>query len=598
MSKPQKNWAMINMINQRKLAKRTNEQGRNPTAGTSTGERPAKITNRRGVVDDPDYNYDPDVELLADDGIMELDEPQQDAPSMATGGRSASSSGGGQRGVVPLPIGVRDTGTSFTKTFTKQYHLRIFNNSLEWRTQFPPNIQNIMVKWPYHDLPVEYIGFYLTEDEMKWCQQFSKCTALNASVRLSNHTAVMPFETNSTLTTVGNNNVGVKLAVIDPKISSIRKGVFENPESLIRNVFWGKHALDLNVGNVWSTTRVQDLGAQYITRNYDARFIYVNCDQPVTGQPEIDQTYGENIFPVRDFVVKRINASMNEGEFHNWEHTFANNTVMFGRDDSFAPTGTLAYNEKTMGTRNLPTYTANPIIAPGNMSEGPTAVVPNQASISMGKWRDTKATKFGQLQFYNRNIRYADQMPAISFGIDSLYSATAASAVSTLVHTYIEVVVDVMLQVEIEDGNPRFRIGDGFKQSLRQPYWELPEMAYQHTDLSRDPWLLKPMAGYPNGNIRNTTVDLWDFDRHTGGPTLVNTALNNANAQLRSTTHKLQEATESIKNAKHVIDSCKNVMTEDQRKAVKALKGSASVLHTEDNAYKKCNEERTKYNLE
>lgn len=597
MSKPQKNWAMINLINQRKTAKRANEQGRNPDPGTSSGERAAKISNRRNVVDDPDYNYDPDSELLANDGPMELDEPQQDAPSMATGGRNASSSGGGQRGVVPLPIGLRDSRTNFTKTFRKQYHLRVFNSSLEWRKQYPPNTENIMVKWPYHDLPVEYVGFFLSKDEMKWLQQFSKCTAIDASVNLSSNTAVMPFETNSTMTTVGNNNVGVKLSVIDPNISAVRKGVYEHPEALIRDIFWGEHALDCNVGNTWSSTDVQKLGAQYVTRNYDARFAYINCDQSITTQPEIDQTYGENVFPVRDYVIKRINASMNEGAFHEWNHQFAPNTVIFGRDDSFAPTGTVAYNEKTMGTRNLPTLTANPKEPPGNLSTGPLAVVANVVSSNMGRWRDVKNSKFDQLQFYNRNIWYQDQMPAISFGIDSLYSATTVTGVSTLVNTFVEVIVDVALTVEVTDGNPRFRMGDGFKQSLRQPAFDLPEQAYFNTDLTRDAWLLKPMAGYPNGNIRNQTVDLWDYDRNTGGPTLANSALERTTKKLHHTTAKLNEVNKAVENAKHVIESCKNVMTDDQRKAVKALKGSTAVMYTEDVAARKCADERTKYNL-
>lgn len=585
---------MINVINRRKLAKRTNEQRNDPDSRASTGGSAAKISSRRGLVDDPDFNYDPDVELLANEPDMDIDEPQQDAPTMAAGGRLATSSGGGQRGVVPLPIGLRDPRTSFTKIFTKQYQLRIFNTGIEARTQFPPNTQNIMMKWPYHDLPVEYVGFYLNFDEMKWCQQFSKCIAKRASVQLSNNTAVMPFETNSSVTTVGNNNVGVKLSVLDPSISAHRKGILPDIEKTIKDVFWGKHSMDIGVTAGWSGSQIHNLGAQYITRNYDARYVYINCIESVSTQPEIAHTYGENVFPVRDYIAKRINASMNEGHFHSWEHEFAPNTVFLGRDDSFAPTGTVAHNEKTMGTRNLPTFTANPRYPPGNMSEG--ALNTNESSLcTMGQWRDVRTIKFAEMQFYNRNVRNTDQMPAISFGLDSLYSATSVEGVPDLVKAYVEVVVDVMIEVEIEDGNPRFRIGDGYQKSLRQPAFALPEMAYLNTDPNRDAWIIKDMTGYTNGNIRNTTVDLWDYDRVTSGPLVGPTV--EAEAKLSSTTRELRSAKTNLTNAKSVLESCKNVMTEEQRKATKAIRGTDKVLATEDEAYKLCEKERKKYNL-
>ena len=235
------------------------------------------------VQDSPSYNPDSrHGEMDPESGAAALSAPDMDEPMQldaayadGSGGIGLRSGAGGMRGTAILPTGLRDPCGHYTRTYTKQYKLRLFNSSIEARSISTHITAGNQIRYPYHDLPVDYVGFYFSPDELAELSHYTQVNITDCEVSVSNKTAVLFFETAASTSTIGNNNVGVYLAQIDPAVTSCRTGMSNNDlQHNIQHIFWGTHFNALNLGTAWSAADLNKLSAQFVVHNYDNRFEY------------------------------------------------------------------------------------------------------------------------------------------------------------------------------------------------------------------------------------------------------------------------------------------------------------------------------------
>ena len=112
----------------------------------------------------------------------DMDEPMQLDAAYAdgSGGVGLRAGAGGMRGTAILPTGLRDPCGHYTRTYTKQYKLRLFNSSIEARSISTHITAGNQIRYPYHDLPVDYVGFYFSPAYRDW-ETDRKSTRLNSS---------------------------------------------------------------------------------------------------------------------------------------------------------------------------------------------------------------------------------------------------------------------------------------------------------------------------------------------------------------------------------------------------------------------------------
>lgn len=487
------NYAAVNVINKRRRAK---------NAGNTEDKRqrinpPPEISPQKGAAagtaDDPvegssssHSNSASGASAQSSASAMDIDpiDFQNDASTRSAGNNAGMSTTAGTRGVAQLPTGVRDPPSSGSRLFTKQYVIRIFNEQVEYRSFLSGgrpglNLQGKSVRWPFHDIPVDLVQFFVNRDEMLWLKQFGKVTGGKASVKVYNRTAVIPFETNSTLTTVGNNNVGVHLCQIDPNVTNIRIGQLPEPAPLLETL-QGKHIGELPANVNWST-ELSTLGAQFVTRNYDHRFEYLADFSTIPNNihdsvwPQARSEYRGNAFPIRDFIVKRENASFNEGLFTEWDYDYSD-ALIFARCDDAMPFGALTGGSATFGPGNRGTAKFNDTpsqIGTGIIGgRGPyntqtkTMYVEDDRLYS-SRFADVTIDNFPMLKFYS-HPEHPKTVPGLIIGIDTLMSATTYAGAPAKVNTYIELTLDCSLEVHYSNSNELYRMNQANAQ-LRIP---------------------------------------------------------------------------------------------------------------------------------
>ncbi|XP_037932857.1 uncharacterized protein LOC119667626 [Teleopsis dalmanni] len=119
------------------------------------------------------------------------------------------------------------------------------------------------------------LGFCLSKDEISMLIGATTARVKNIGVEIHHKTAVLTFETQSSNTNVGNNNIGVYLCHLAEDIGLKCFGQTAENNSIVENIFWGKHGSRLE-----STEWRDELGSEYITKNYDHRFQYYSNTTP------------------------------------------------------------------------------------------------------------------------------------------------------------------------------------------------------------------------------------------------------------------------------------------------------------------------------
>ena len=426
---------------------------RNWGAISNVNKRKAEKNNKRQKLTDQPMEEDGNIDVASS------------APTSDTGTGSGSNTGGtmgGVRGQVPLYHGLPVLPRSYSATFTKQYKIRLFN---ELTTYTKVNILNsgalCRFQYNYHDLPVNSLGFYLSEAEIRRLVLKTEVRVKNVDVQVHNKTAIYTFETNASSSSVGNNNLGIYISQVDP--NAIRFGSQSvRDDNLIRNIFWGRHATTLPISQNPSSN-LTGFGAQDITRNYNNKFSYnslIGTSALVSQTPNpIIEQHAVNISRI---LFNRRNASMNEGAYIDWSYQpkgglIFSQSFISGNLDSHSNENSLSIYQNNRGLRHtftnitfqqekLPDLPLGQSIAAttnanGTISDGPfinqSLVAGNVATVLIND---------------NMIIGNHGRAPILAFGIDPEISITQANGNVSIVPSHVDFIINTSITLEITEG--------------------------------------------------------------------------------------------------------------------------------------------------
>uniref|UniRef100_A0A1L8E5W6 Putative vp n=1 Tax=Haematobia irritans TaxID=7368 RepID=A0A1L8E5W6_HAEIR len=408
------------------------------------------------------------------------------------GGSMSASSAGGLRGTALLPRGIRQEGMRSIRKFRKQYLLRLQNEVVEISHKHEPvfstnnneaqatgnlNSSNYgsfgIIRYPYHDLPVHMLGFYLTKQEINSLRYYSEARVVNCQVDVYNKTGVLNFETGASVSTIGNNNVGIYLIELSKDIGRKRTGKLPDQAILLDEVFWGEKLYEVKKSdNEFTKTDVAKLGSRYVRRTLNNKFEYwTPMNQAMDKVP--NNTYmsfsqnGWNLpgivpyFNVNPFIEKRVNASMTEGLFTTWSYKPTDGLVA-----GYFDTGPLSlYNDKmkfnqhmVMPLQSSP-FTRNIV---GNNSMTPVLGLNNCGGIN-----DQQVTEIPKIvtqrpfktlnernMLIERSLMSGKTVPPLIIGIEPLVSELPTNTGNTWspVRCFVDLYVDVELEMEVKYG--------------------------------------------------------------------------------------------------------------------------------------------------
>lgn len=463
-----------------KRAKLLAERGENNNADANRpadtpAESPSKPSGSRAEAAEMDTN----------DGSVAMDTNVNDFTSSSVGGGSrvqrstneggsdvGNKSGEGLRGMASLPTGVRQSTQNVVRTYKKQYLLRIENDCIKAkniivRSTPTDNFYARAIRYPYHELPVNSLGFYLSMSEIQDLQTRTRATVKDCRIKCYNKTAVLTFETNASTTNIGNNNIGVYLNIIDPQIQSARAGEYEHGQGdLIERVCWGS---DVNLENEWKT-ELQDLGAQYLRRNWDNSFLYYT---PVKQHknPELNITTDMTIplFDINPWIEKRINVSFDEGNFLTWSYQPKNGLIagqMF--DMGYTAIGRRAFSKKyslplTTGAFEHSGSSGVNIHNYSDVQNGEgssvcvnTIYVKKDSALATAPFLNCNPVQYSQMVIDDPLQGKECNVPPLIFGIEPLltYQKMKWAVVPCFVDIYVDVECDVLIQNNVNYINP------------------------------------------------------------------------------------------------------------------------------------------------
>ena len=437
-----------------KALKESDAQAAGKAAGTTVQDSPSYSPDSRHGEMDPESGA---AALSAPD----MDEPMQLDAAYAdgSGGIGLRSGAGGMRGTAILPTGLRDPCGHYTRTYTKQYKLRLFNSSIEARSISTHITAGNQIRYPYHDLPVDYVGFYFSPDELAELSHYTQVNITDCEVSVSNKTAVLFFETAASTSTIGNNNVGVYLAQIDPAVTSCRTGMSNNDlQHDMQHIFWGTHFNALNLGTAWSAADLNKLSAQFVVHNYDNRFEYYSENITDQASNTVGRKHGyiPHAFPIQDFIVQRRNSSMEEGQFLSWKYK-PQHGLIFHKFDQMVNGSNLGRSAFTLENQNQPNHPGvnSALFQGGSASHSvyqtldtPTPIMCHDVPVAHDK-RD-----WFRMPIDNKNMsgHSGAPVPGCILGIESLYSQKSANTAPELVRCYVDIIVDVACKVKIRQG--------------------------------------------------------------------------------------------------------------------------------------------------
>lgn len=455
------------------------------------------------------------------------------------GGGLSAGSGGGLRGTAILPRGVRPEGMRVTRKFRKQYLLRLQNEVVEIGSEYIPaaadpvltnprhfnsvnsNLPgNIgLIRYPYHDLPVDMLGFYLSKQEMESMRFYSEARVKHAQVDVYNKTGVLNFETASSISTIGNNNVGIYLVELDSDIGKKRTGRLPNSGILISEVFWGDTWKTGSTDSDFSSQNLAQLGARYVRRTLNNKFEYMTPMNATTSNVvfsnnthmQQSDSLAYNLpgivpyFNVNPFIKRRVNASMNEGHFTSWSYKPKDGLVYgyFSVGPNTVFGGRLKLNSrKRMPTQMTPTVAlqANQIIAPAwglqNTQGSDTA---QQSSQGDGATMVPFAPLPHLATLIDRTSITGELIPPLVIGIEPLVSELPTTTGNTwqAVRCFVDIYVDVELEMELVYG---YDYVDPSMPSIPVNY-KFPSMAIGDIDLPSNYGPINTEVDLQHGNI-------------------------------------------------------------------------------------------------
>lgn len=422
------------------------------------------ITNVNKRVKERNHNKRQKIseQPMEEDGNVDI---AASAPASGSGTGSGSNTGGsmgGVRGQVPLYHGLPVLPRSYTATFTKQYKIRLFN---ELTTYTKVNILNsgavCRFQYNYHDLPVNSLGFYMSEAEIRRLVPKTEVRVKNVDVQVHNKTAIYTFETNASSTSVGNNNLGIYISQVDP--NAIRFGTQSNrDDNLIRSIFWGRHANSLPISVTPSPT-LTGFGAQDITRNYTNKFSYnslIGTSALVSQTPSTP--IEQHAVNISRMLFNRRNASMNEGAYIDWSYQpkgglIFSQSFISGNLDSHSSENSLSIFQNNRGLRhNYTNVTFQqeklPDLALGNDIRSPTNLL---GTISDGPFIN-QSLNVGNVAtvLINDNMIVGNHgmAPILAFGIDPEISITQATGNVAVVPSHVDFIINTSITLEITEG--------------------------------------------------------------------------------------------------------------------------------------------------
>lgn len=380
----------------------------------------------------------------------------QTAIARTVGGSTGGGTGGGLRGTAILPTTWKQHPLKTTRTYRKQYLLRLQNEAAERKGPVTLGDSTSKpfgyIRYPYHDLPVHMLGFYLSEGEIRKLDRFTSAYVKHCKVKVYNKTAVLNFETAASTANIGNNNVGVYLSQVDPKISSKRCGLLPSNRILIEDLFWGKPFPDYaNPINEWDTD-LASLGAQYVRRTLNNKFEYMTPYATVSAGEAPTTSY----FDIHPHIIHRTNASMTEGLFTEWNYKPKKGLVS-GNFTAFEDN----FNERIFNTNErMPIWKANaitPNIQPlgryntGGQGNGTETAIPN---VHM-KFPYRNPVIKSSILIDDYMLGGNAKIPALCIGIDTLTTAITIPGGSDKwepVKCFVDLIVQTECEIEITDG--------------------------------------------------------------------------------------------------------------------------------------------------
>lgn len=430
----------------------------------------------------------------------------------------AASSGMGVRGTVERPVGRIQRPLQFTQTFYKQYSIRINTTPIDY--VYTPEVNvvptNFYYRLPFHDIPVEYIGFYLSQQEMSQLAIFGRSEVEHVSCSAYMNTAIIPFETQSSAAAIGNNNVGVS-AVSFNNLRNKRWGEIPNGENYVKNIFWGKHSTNLTQTASVSTSIGPNPPAWLTTRTFDRRFQYFiqpklsipNCDDSARFT---DAIYYPTYFPWRNFIKKRWNCSISEGWFDKYEwqpenkylfgqnllnavtlspeqnneaigrflasnqkNVFTLNKTQTNTDDTGGCSTTVNTNTIDILNKHQAQYNGNVLAGVGVGAEvitGPQTIPAiNTTTIDYAKMKldvNHNWSELGQGQ-------YSTKMPTMTFGLEPLINNTETN---TNIDAYVEIILQTSITVAVKSNPDYLYLGGGnvIDEPFNAPFFKTPQV--------------------------------------------------------------------------------------------------------------------------
>lgn len=422
----------------------------------------------------------------SDDVAMDTGDMQADAGGISSNAAGAPTGGGnkssGVRGTVELPTGVKNGGHKETRVYTKEYYFRIASQPVQARRTVTDAVESNWCRYNLHDIPVNMLGFYLSKEEILELQRYSRARVINAECVVFNRTARLPFATNTTNSSIGNNNVGV-YAIEMENMRNKRMGTLPDQRIFIEERCWGTHINALTLTDTW-TIALSDVSASFIERNFENRFEYRLPRGEPTPRGSNYNSFKPHFFPWSNFVKKRTNVSMTEGLLAQWAYKPKNglinsNTSITAFKQIMDSTGAQIKERQHLPTMNNLGFAGNTLYTHFNANTtahnasftvaGPTNINSIQGDIFMPVEEGDLAGMLIDDEYYqNHKGIHGTEVPTLIIGLEPLLNADL-----TNIDAFMPIHIQVRLTVEIQQGTDYlFPWGGNLAPPLyKQPDW-------------------------------------------------------------------------------------------------------------------------------
>lgn len=469
----------------------TNNKAQDPQEGTSKQNQQQQQVEKQGMSNRQDQQNE-----VASGGAEPMD---QDAPAnpnnrvkRSAGGFGAGSGGqAGLRGTVQWPDGERSSRHVVYQPYKKNYFFRVNSQGLKYKSVISQGRSYTAHQFPVFEFKIDNLAMYLSKEQIaKIFQECNDAEVVECSMEIYTRTATLPFITNQTTTSLGNNNVGVYICQWKEDINKYRTGIHEGYGSLVGERVWGKHLSQLQITSDYDQNNLGQLGAEFVTKDWPHTFTFEAVHGSTSGNITTENAiqYNDNMFPWRDFLCNYRNATFDEGLYatHVWKpkdgtiHNVSKNTdwlhssdpdgLQFGHFKQLFLTGkngvyTTGYSQN----RPLQNILGN---MPGNnvLSNFETYVHPSERL----KFVDTliQSLEIGR----NNDV---EDIPVVSIGIDPLYSGELRNQQSA--HIDAKVVLELRCKLIMKETRST-SYQHPWGGSLVQPDTKFPKMVTKFND--------------------------------------------------------------------------------------------------------------------